>query len=144
MAFLVNAILPSKWKLQWFKKPYLNLKPVRCKDTWYPETIFGPWISLPVYTTPCLPALAFGYTPRNKLLVANCSGPCAVSNTDDRIRKWEILMLWYHLQHRVVPASLTSAGTNIKPKGTRIEVLRWQTSCSQEVCSVIHIRLVDY
>jgi len=30
VAFLFNTISASRWKLQWFKKPYLNLKPMSC------------------------------------------------------------------------------------------------------------------
>lgn len=30
VALLFNTISASRWKLQWFKKPYLNLKPVCC------------------------------------------------------------------------------------------------------------------
>lgn len=55
-------------------------------------------ISLCVYTIQCLPALVFGYTPRNELFVACCSGSWAGFDSDDRW-DWEV-MQWYHLQCR--------------------------------------------
>lgn len=103
-------------------------------------------ISLCVYTIQCLPALVFGYTPRNELFVASCSGSWAGFDSDDRW-DWEA-MQWYHLQCRPAFASLMPAETQThQTKSARAPVLSSDSICSGcllriAVCMRIYVILL--